>query len=66
MRMRLSLSWRPSWRSPLGAASPAERAEPGEPMDIGSRLELFVDHYLIDRLEGARLMLGRPSRREPS
>ena len=44
----------------LGAALPAEQAESGDPIDIGSRLELFVDHHLIDRLEGARLVLGRP------
>jgi len=28
--------------------------------DIGSRLELFVDHTLIDRLQGARLRLNHP------
>jgi len=28
--------------------------------DIGSRRELFVDHYLIERLDGARLEIGRP------
>jgi hypothetical protein len=28
--------------------------------DIGTRRELFVDTFLIDRLEGARLMLHRP------
>jgi len=44
----------------LGAALPAKQAESGEPIDIGSRLELFVDHHLIERLEGARLRLGRP------
>ena len=30
------------------------------PLDIGSRRELFVDHFLIDRLKGARLHLNRP------
>ena len=29
-------------------------------IDIGSRLELFVDHYLIDRLQGAQLRLNHP------
>jgi hypothetical protein len=29
-------------------------------MDIGSRLELFVDHTLIDRLQGAQLRLNHP------
>lgn len=28
--------------------------------DIGSRRELFVDHYLIDRLDGLRLKLHEP------
>ena len=36
----------------------------GEPIDIGSRRELFVDQYLIDRLAGVRLELHRPVRRE--
>ncbi|MCY3775780.1 MAG: hypothetical protein OXH11_07330 [Candidatus Aminicenantes bacterium] len=44
----------------LDASPPAERTVPGEPVEIGSRLELFVDYYLIDRLEGARLTLGHP------
>ena len=30
-------------------------------IDIGSRLELFVDDYLVDRLAGATLTLHRPS-----
>lgn len=28
--------------------------------DLGSRLELFVDHYLIERMEGVTLELNRP------
>ena len=35
-------------------------------LDIRSRLEPFVDHYLIDRLEGARLKLHPPTPREVS
>lgn len=31
-----------------------------EVADIGSRRELFVDRYLIDRMEGARLVLNHP------
>jgi hypothetical protein len=31
-----------------------------EVLNLGSRLELFVDHYLIDRLEGAQLELHEP------
>ena len=34
------------------------------PIDIGSRRELFVDHHLIDRLDGTRLVLHRPQPRE--
>jgi hypothetical protein len=30
------------------------------PVDIGSRRELFVDHFLIERLTGARLFLHTP------
>ncbi|MDE2926914.1 MAG: hypothetical protein OXT71_11005 [Acidobacteriota bacterium] len=30
-------------------------------VEMGDRLELFVDHHLIDRLEGARLKLHHPS-----
>jgi hypothetical protein len=35
-----------------------------EPIDIGSRRELFVDQHLIERLDGVRLELHRPTRRE--
>jgi len=41
------------------AAASANPTETTETLDIGSRLELFVDEYLIDRLEGARLQLQR-------
>ena len=60
MKIRLSALTAVFLALPLGAARPAEQEESGEPIDIGSRLELFVDHYLIDRLEGARLVMGRP------
>ena len=33
-----------------------------EPVALGSRLELFVDHHLIDKLQGARLQLHHPRR----
>ncbi len=33
-------------------------------VDIGSRLELMVDDYLIDRMTGARLVLHQPTMRE--
>jgi hypothetical protein len=35
-----------------------------EPIAIGSRLELFVDRHLIDRLDGAALKLHSPTPRE--
>ncbi|TWU26756.1 hypothetical protein Pla52o_06100 [Novipirellula galeiformis] len=35
-----------------------------EAINIGSRRELFVDQYLIERLDDARLELHRPQRRE--
>ena len=42
------------------AALRAKPAETTEPLDIGSRLELFVDDYLIESLEGATLKLHSP------
>ncbi|MBC7367991.1 MAG: hypothetical protein H7343_14460 [Undibacterium sp.] len=36
------------------------------PLDLGDRLELFVDHHLIDQLTAARLTLGQPQPREIS
>ena len=32
-----------------------------EPVDIGSRRELFVDRYLIDTMTGTTLQLHRPT-----
>ena len=34
------------------------------PRDIGSRLELFVDDWLIERMNGVRLKMHRPVLRE--
>ena len=42
---------------PLFVASVATAAKP---VDIGSRRELFVDGFLVDRLEGVRHRLHRP------
>jgi hypothetical protein len=39
-------------------------ARPSDPIDIGSRRELFVDRLLIDQLDGARLKLHTPVERE--
>ena len=33
-------------------------AEP--PVELADRLELFVDHHLIEQFDGTRLSLGRP------
>ncbi len=38
----------------------AEQANSQEPLDIGSRLELFVDDYLIESMVGVRLELHEP------
>jgi hypothetical protein len=35
-----------------------------DPIDIGSRRELFVDRHLIERLDGTRLVMHRPQSRE--
>jgi len=53
------------WAPCLGAAGPdpAERKEAAV-LDIGARRELFVDYYLIDRMEGTELRLHYPQRRE--
>ena len=40
----------------MGSASP-------QPLNIGSRLELFVDDYVIDRLHDAQLKLHSPTRK---
>ncbi len=42
------------------AFSPALAADDSAIADLGSRRELFVDDFLIDRLEDVRLVLNRP------
>ncbi len=44
-------------------AATGRRASAAEPINIGSRLELFVDDYLIDTLEGTRQRLHHPTPR---
>lgn len=44
----------------------ATMSHAAEPINIGSRRELFVDRYLIDTLNGARLVLHRPRREGPA
>lgn len=39
-------------------------ATAAEPVDIGSRLELFLDEYLIEFMEGVQLKLHRPQPQE--
>ena len=45
----------------VAAQAPVRAAET---MELGARRELFVDRYLIDRMEGAELRLQRPIERE--
>ena len=45
----------------LAALTPSRAAEP---IDIGSRRELFVDELLIESMDGARLRLNQPQPRE--
>ncbi len=46
----------------LGAETPAasRHGDSEKPLDIGSRLELFVDDYLVDTLEGVEHKLHSP------
>lgn len=41
-------------------ACSAALAAPPEPIDVGSRLELFVDDYLVESMDGAELRLHHP------
>lgn len=51
--------------SAIAGRALAVSAPPGAPVDIGSRRELFVDDFLIDRLGGgAELRLHHPEPRE--
>ncbi len=45
---------------------PASICRASEPIDIGSRRELFVDHHLIDQLNGVSLKLHSPQSRGPA
>jgi len=44
--------------------APPAALHSADPIDIGSRRELFVDHHLIGSMNGARLVLHRPQARE--
>jgi hypothetical protein len=39
----------------------AQAADPEEIRPIASRLELFVDHYLVDTMSGTELRLNHPT-----
>lgn len=43
------------------SALDAHRTDAAVAVDIGSRRELFVDHHLIDKLDGVSLKLHEPS-----
>ena len=45
---------------PARAVMPAEEAPVSKTPNIGSRLELFVDRFLIDKMDGAELRLHHP------
>jgi hypothetical protein len=54
-----------TWSVVLGFAVLGVAPSEGAPvLDIGSRLELFVDHYLIDTMKGVDLQLHHPEPRE--
>ncbi len=42
----------------------AATSQAAKPIDIGSRLELMVDNYLIENTSGLRLVLHKPTKRE--
>ncbi len=48
----------------MAARGDEAKASDSEAINISSRRELFVDQYLIERLDGVRLELHRPMRRE--
>jgi hypothetical protein len=48
----------------LAIVSLCAQALAAAPIDIGSRRELFVDQFLIDRRDGVELRLQRPTPRE--
>lgn len=49
----------------LATILPLTAASAAEPIDIGSRRELFVDRFLVDRLENATLKLHEPQLAPP-
>jgi len=60
--LKPTLLWAPLWllMGSFSAMSAGSLQSKGAPLDIGSRLELFVDPFLIERLDGAQLKLHTP------
>jgi hypothetical protein len=56
---RIEMTWR-RCAFLLAMLMPFCAVAASEAVNIGSRLELFVDHHLIDAMEGARLQLHAP------
>lgn len=56
-----SLAFTSPWLSRLNAAAPA----PPQPLDIGSRRELFMDRFLIERLDNLSQKLHDPQASSP-
>ncbi|MFO0908621.1 MAG: hypothetical protein U0794_09705 [Isosphaeraceae bacterium] len=52
---------RATWGLAILIASITSLATGDDAIDVGTRRELFVDRFLIDRLDGARLELARPT-----
>jgi hypothetical protein len=52
-----------AWSAPMRqawAAAAVGPEAPSQPIELGTRRELFIDHFLIERLEGADLRLHAP------
>ena len=61
MRAKVSVYWVGSLMFSWALAMPAEEsADSKQAVDIGSRLELFVDDFLIDSMDGVDLKLHTP------
>ena len=45
---------------PVASTTKARTSQPAKPVHLGWRRELFVDDFLIESLNGARLLLHRP------
>jgi len=57
----LAVAFAQAWAPPVAAQGiVAVAVQPAEPLQLGSRMELFVDDYLIDTLRGVNLKLHEP------